>query len=160
MERLINKGVFMRLMRLRKGFYLGLGFALLTSFVVLSKYKFETTELSSISKEEKTMEKRPIYLYKVLTMDDWTKSRKVVHLSSMDSDFIHLSTEDQLNGIIAKYWSDVSEYVVLKVETTKLPGKLILEAIPGGTNKYYHLYNGSIPLSAVVESKIKKQQGC
>ena len=100
------------------------------------------------------MEKRPTYLYKVLSTDDWEKSLKTVRLSSMDADFIHLSTEAQLNRIIDKYWSDASEYVVLKLETAKLPGKLVLEANPGGMNQYYHLYDGSIPLSAIAESKI------
>ncbi|HEX2583141.1 MAG TPA: DUF952 domain-containing protein [Chlamydiales bacterium] len=98
------------------------------------------------------MEEKPTYLYKVLSTDDWAKSRETVHLSSMDADFIHLSTEDQLDRIIKKYWTGVSKYIVLKIETAKLPGELILEANPGGTNKYYHLYNGSIPLTAIVES--------
>jgi uncharacterized protein (DUF952 family) len=60
-----------------------------------------------------------------------------------------------LDKIIEKYWAGVSEYVVLKIETAKLSGKLVLEANPAGTNKYYHLYNGSIPSNAIVESKIK-----
>jgi len=89
-------------------------------------------------------------------MGDWAKSRETVHLPSMDADFIHLSTEDQLERIIKKFWVDVSEYVVLKIETEKLPGKLVLETNPGGTNQYYHLYDGSIPLSAIVETKIIK----
>ncbi len=99
---------------------------------------------------------RPPYLYKVLSMDDWAKSCKTVHLSSADADFIHFSTDDQLDKIIEKYWAGVPEYIVLKIDTRKLQGKLVLEANPGGTNKYYHLYNGSIPLSAVVESKVRK----
>ncbi len=100
------------------------------------------------------MKNRPTYLYKILSIDDWSKSRNSIHLPNMDADFIHFSTENQLNRIIQKYWAGVPEYVILKVETAKLPGELILEANPGGTNKYYHLYNGSIPLSAVAESKI------
>ncbi len=100
-------------------------------------------------------ETRPTYLYKVLSMDDWAKSCKTIHLSSTDADFIHLATEDQLDRIIEKYWAGVSEYVVLKIETARLLGELVLEANPGGTNKYYHLHNGSIPLSSIVESKVK-----
>lgn len=113
-------------------------------------------EKIGLTQMEVKMEERPTYLYKVLSMDDWEKSSETVHLSSMDANFIHLSTEDQLDKIIEKYWAGVSEFVVLKIEATKLSGNLILEANPGGTNKYYHLYNGSIPLSAIVESKIKK----
>jgi uncharacterized protein (DUF952 family) len=108
-----------------------------------------------LAEVEVTVGERPTYLYKVLSMDDWAQSGETVHLSSMDADFIHLSTEDQLDSIIKKYWAGVPEYIVLKIETAKLSGKLVLEANPGGTKQYYHLYNGSIPSSAVVESKIK-----
>ena len=30
---------------------------------------------------------------------------------------------------------------------------MVLEANPGGAAKYYHLYNGSIPLSAVISER-------
>lgn len=112
-------------------------------------------EKIGLRKGEVTVGERPTYLYKVLSVDDWAKSSETVHLSSMDDHFIHLSTEDQLDKIIEKYWAGIPEYVVLKIETAKLPGQLVLEANPGGTNKYYHLYNGSIPLNAIVESEIK-----
>lgn len=94
-----------------------------------------------------------MYLYKVVSIDDWRQSCEKLHLSTMDSDFIHLSTEAQLNKIIEKYWADSAEYMVLKLERAKLSGDLILEANPGGTTKYYHLYNGSIPLDAIIETR-------
>jgi uncharacterized protein (DUF952 family) len=79
---------------------------------------------------------------------------EVVKLNEADQDFIHLAREDQLDRIVGKYWDKNPEYVVLKIDTKKLPGKVVFEANPGGENKYYHLYDGSIPLKAVVESKI------
>src|SRR5262245_38716782 len=96
------------------------------------------------------------HLYKVLSVEGWQKSQgmEVVKLTNADQDFIHLAREDQLDKIVGKYWDKVPEYVVLKIDTTKLPGKLVFEANPGGENKYYHLYGGSIPLKAVIESKI------
>lgn len=101
----------------------------------------------------------PEYLYKVLSLKNWKASehQQEIKLSEEDKEFIHLSKEDQLARIIEKYWSGSAEYVILKVETSKLPGKLVFEANPGGTNKYYHLYNGSIPSKAIVEFKIVKQ---
>ncbi len=101
----------------------------------------------------------PQYLYKVLSVEDWKESQGMesVKLAAADHDFIHLSTEDQLNRIVEKYWGNVPEYVVLKIDTTKILGKLVFEANPGGNNKYYHLYNGSIPLSAVVKSNTIKR---
>lgn len=100
----------------------------------------------------------PKYLFKILSLEDWKESqgKEFVKLSTEDRDFIHLAKEDQLDKIIDKYWSKVPDFIVLKVDAAKLPGKLILEANPGGTNKYYHLYEGSIPSSAVVEAIHKK----
>ena len=104
-------------------------------------------------------EMTPQYLYKVISVEDWTKSqgKESVKLTDADQDFIHLAREDQLGRIVGKYWDKVPEYVVLKIDTKKLPGKLVFEANPGGENKYYHLYEGSIPLKAVVGSKVIKK---
>lgn len=100
----------------------------------------------------------PKYLYKVVAIENWEEShgQKEIKLAKDDAAFIHLSTKDQLGRIIEKYWSKAPGYVVLKVETKKLHGKLLLEANPGGTNQYYHLYDGSIPLDAVVDSETVK----
>lgn len=111
-----------------------------------------------IAQNDKADEATPAFLYKVVSAEDWKASQtaKVVKLPSTDSAFIHLAKFDQLDRVLTKYWADVPEFVVLKVDTTKLPGKLVFETNPGNTNKYYHLYNGSIPLDAVVDSKVFK----
>ena len=94
----------------------------------------------------------PHYLYKVLSVEDWKASQgsKQVKLSADDSAFIHLSTEEQLPRILEKYWVDVPHYVILKLDSSRLKGKLVLEANPGGSNRYWHLYDGSIPIDAIV----------
>ncbi len=98
----------------------------------------------------------PVYLYKILSFSHWnaSQSRSDLTLSEDDDAFIHLSTEDQLEKIIEKFWPNVSQYVILKIKTELLEGKLVYEANPGGTNKYYHLYQGRIPLISIVEAKI------
>lgn len=115
----------------------------------------DSTVMKQIQKEEK-----PEYLYKVLSLVDWnnSQSKSFVILSKEDKDFIHLSKQDQLDKIIDKYWSNVPEFVVLKLDTHQLPGNLVYETNPGGTHKYYHLYSGSIPLSAIVEVKKSKSK--
>lgn len=60
-------------------------------------------------------EKKPQYLYKVVSMEDWAKSCLSIHLSTMDSQFIHLSTEEQLDRILEKFWANASQYVLLKL---------------------------------------------
>ncbi len=99
------------------------------------------------------------YLYKILSKPNWeaSKSKKSVVLSADDDDFIHFSKEDQLQKICSKYWGHISEYYILKIEIKKLKGRLAYETNPGGTSKYYHLYDGEIPLEAVVDATLHKK---
>lgn len=102
----------------------------------------------------------PQYLYKILSLRNWeaTQNIKAVQLPPEDDVFIHFSTEEQLERIIKKYWADAPQLVVLKIESNQLKGRLVFEANPGGTSKYYHLYDGFIPCRAIVESRIIYQQ--
>lgn len=104
-------------------------------------------------------EQTPKYLYKVLTIENWNGSQgqKNLKLASADDDFIHFSKEDQLERITSKFFADIPEYVILKIESAKLPGRMVYETNPGGSAKYYHLYDGFIPLDSIVESKIIKK---
>ncbi len=93
----------MRLRGIRNLIFLGLGVSLFSFHEKSEQPKIE------FEKKEVKMEEKPAYLYKVLSMEDWGKSKAAVHLSDMDRQFIHLSTENQLDKIIEKYWSDASE---------------------------------------------------
>lgn len=99
--------------------------------------------------------KQPDFLYKILSLESWTASQKntELQLTQFDAEFIHLSTLEQLDKIQKKFWGGVSHYIVLKLSTAKLQGTLKYEKNPGGETKYYHLYNGRIPLNAIVEAK-------
>lgn len=98
------------------------------------------------------MDQVPEYLYKVVSPEDWRKSQlqQEVVLSSIDVDFIHLAKEDQVAHVVQKFWGD-RDCIILKLASKKLSGHLIYEKNPGGTTQYYHLYEGSIPLDAVVD---------
>lgn len=108
----------------------------------------------------KEINQSPRYLYKILSLRNWlaTQNRKTVQLSAEDNAFIHFSTEDQLERIVGKYWSDAPQLVILKIDSTKLEGRLAFETNAGGTTKYYHLYDGFIPFNSILESKIVYQQ--
>ena len=96
--------------------------------------------------------KKPEYLFKIVTTENWEKSQAVGHIipSAIDSSFIHLSTEEQLPRIANKFFAN-QPHLILKLETKKLIGELKFETNPGGSTKFYHLYNGKIPLEAVVK---------
>lgn len=106
---------------------------------------------------EKTHE-IPQYLYKILSLQNWqaTQNENTVQLSSADDTFIHFSTEDQLDRIIEKYWANEPAFIILKIDSSKLEGSLEFETNPGGSTPYYHLYNGFIPYSSILESTIKE----
>ncbi len=97
-------------------------------------------------------ESAPRYLYKVVSVEDWKRSvaGNQVALSPIDEEFVHLATREQLSHVEKKFWAG-REYLILKIETEKMGGRLIHETNPGGVTKYYHLYDGVIPLEAVVE---------
>ncbi len=97
--------------------------------------------------------KEPKHLYIILSNQDWQESqmKTTVVITTHEDVFIHLATEGQLDRIIEKYWSSVPQHVVLKLDTARLEGKLVYEVNPGGSTKYYHLYNGAIPLNSVIE---------
>lgn len=98
----------------------------------------------------------PKYLYKILSLENFRKSEEQenLFLHPDDKAFIHFSMEDQLPRIQEKYWSGVSECLVLTIDVSKLVGDLVFEANPGGERKYYHLYDGRIRLNAISSKKI------
>jgi len=102
----------------------------------------------------------PHYLFKILSTKDWKESQgqPCLKLSSYDIKFIHLCTETQIDRIVEKFYGNEEQVIVIKVETPKLSGKLIKEKNPGGFTEYYHLYEGSIPMSSVVDHNVQKVQ--
>lgn len=97
----------------------------------------------------------PEYLYKIVSLEEWQKSllHNEIALSSMDKEFIHLAKEEQVVHVAQKFWGNM-DYIVLKLASKKLVGRLVYETNPGGSTQYYHLYEGNIPLDAVVEVTI------
>ena len=93
----------------------------------------------------------PDHLYKIVSPEQWQKSQKKVVTSSIDKDFIHLAKEDQVPNVVKKFWNN-RDYIVLKLVSKKLVGRLIYETNPEGSTRYYHLYEGTIPIEAVVEA--------
>ncbi len=106
--------------------------------------------------EQSQIQEQPEFLYKIVSSEDWQKSlsQKEIVNSAMDKDFIHLATEEQLPRIAEKFWKD-KDYIILKLITNKLVGRLIYEANPNGATKFYHLYEGTIPLKSVVDVILK-----
>jgi uncharacterized protein (DUF952 family) len=101
------------------------------------------------------MSTTPKYLYKIVSPEEWQKSTQEGYViqSSLDHSFIHLAKDEQISHVVQKFWQDQA-YVILTLETEQLEGDLRLETNPGGTTLYYHLYEGRIPLHAVVYAHV------
>ncbi len=114
----------------------------------------------NMSSTEAETNEIPDYLFKITSLRNWqaTQNRKSVALSAEDDVFIHFAKESQIEKVLAKYWSDAPQVVILKIDSSKLEGKLVYEANTGKTTKYFHLYSGFIPFNSVVESKIVYRQ--
>lgn len=95
----------------------------------------------------------PSFLYKIVAIEQWEKSQSLdqLILSANDKEFIHFSTEDQVQKTADKFFKDL-DYIVLKISVEKLPHPPIFECNPGGVTKYYHLYDGYVPLSSVIDT--------
>lgn len=97
----------------------------------------------------------PPFLYKIVSPEAWEESllQDQVARTAIDIDFIHLSSEEQVAQTAQKFWNG-KDYILLKIDTNKLLGNLVFETNPGGSTKYYHLYEGIIPLDAIVEINV------
>ena len=131
----------------------GFNLFLITSFSYL--LPLSAAEYAKVETKMGTIE-APKFLYKLLSIQDWADSRQknFVQLSQVDHPFVHLATENQLEKVAEKFWATIPQYVILKLETSQLAGRLVYEANPAGTNKYYHLYDGAIPLKSIVEVQL------
>lgn len=128
----------------------------LLSLCLLSNLGYtENSTKENISKEGTAVSST--YVYKIMTLSDWQESQKLGFLkpSALDlkSNFMHLSEEQQVKGTIDKFMKGEANIIVLKLDTSKFIGRLVKEKNPGGNTEYFHLYDGKIPLEAVVESK-------
>src|SRR3989339_826350 len=88
--------------------------------------------------KETIMDRSPRYLYKILSLRNWqaSQNRKTVQLSADDELFVHFSMENQLERIIGKHWANTPQFVILKIDSSKLKGTLTFETNPGGITKY------------------------
>ncbi len=125
------------------------------NYVQNSPVEFESPFIIGIAqKHGESVEKQtPKHLYKIVSMDQWeqSKNKNNLILSDMDKDFIHFSTNaDQVNYVVNKYWKN-KPYILLTIDTQKTPGAYKLEWNSKKTDQFWHLYNGGLPHSAIVE---------
>ena len=100
-----------------------------------------------------------MYIYHILLPNEWEtrKNNSFYEAPSLATEgFIHCSFEEQLNTVIDRYYSGISELVILKIDVSKLSSKLVAE--PSTANDVYpHVY-GPIDLESVIEVERRTNQ--
>ena len=96
-------------------------------------------------------------IYHVTTPANWEKykGRPSYQTESLATEgFIHCSYENQLPGVLKRYFSGAEKVMVLTIDTEKLKSKLVAETSTGG-EVFPHLY-GRLNHSAVsnVEERV------
>ncbi len=100
----------------------------------------------------------PARLYKITTPDLWAQSKNGDRLILAELDkgaFIHLAEESDVERISKKFFPNEQQLIVLELDPKLLIGRLVFEKNPGGSQEYYHLYDGHIPIKAI--SKVSEK---
>jgi len=92
-------------------------------------------------------------IYHVTSAADWkaAQERGAYESPSLPNEgFIHCSQEEQVAGVLERYFSGKKDLVKLVINTDKLKSQFIYEWSPSTTDTFPHVY-GPINLDAVIE---------
>lgn len=92
-------------------------------------------------------------IYHVTTKDDWKAAQEkgfYEHPSLKDEGFIHCSQEQQVAGVLERYFSGKTGLVKLVIDTDKLTSKYIYDWSPSTEDTFPHIY-GPINMDAVTD---------
>ena len=98
-----------------------------------------------------------MFIYHIVLPEIWEQVRNEPlyrHESLAAEGFIHCSYDDQLGGVIGRYYAGHDELVVLTIDTDKVAARLVAEPSTGG-DIYPHIY-GPLNMSAVVSADARQ----
>ncbi len=96
-----------------------------------------------------------MYIYHIVLPEIWetVKNEPLYRHDSLASEgFIHCSYEDQLSGVIDRYYADAESLVILTIDPELLATRLVAEPSTGG-EIYPHIY-GPLNVSAVIKTDL------
>ena len=92
-------------------------------------------------------------IYHVTTKQEWTNATEQGFYESPslnEEGFIHCSQENQVAGVLERYFAGKKDLVKLVIDTDKLNSKFVFEWSPSTQDTFPHVY-GTINLDAVVD---------
>lgn len=90
-------------------------------------------------------------IYHLVPKLEWEREKTsefFVPLSLAKVGFIHCSTKDQILATANRKYSGVADLLLLVIDTTKIPVKIIYELSKGSGEKHPHIY-GKLPIAAI-----------
>ncbi len=91
-------------------------------------------------------------IYHVVTKSSWKQALQQEYYeaaSLVTEGFIHLSKEEQVEGVLQRYYKNVPALLLLHVDESKLVAELKYELSPSLNEMFPHLY-GRLNLDAVI----------
>jgi uncharacterized protein (DUF952 family) len=91
-------------------------------------------------------------IYHVTTKSEWETALSIGRYeapSLLSEGFIHLSKEDQVSGVLDRYYKGISDLVLLHVDESQLSAELKYELSPSVNQEFPHLF-GALNIEAVV----------
>ena len=92
-------------------------------------------------------------IYHITTKAEWDKAIEKGSYetpSLTEEGFIHCSLENQIAGVLERYFSGKKDLVKLVIDTDKLSSKYVFEWSPSIQDTFPHVY-GAINTDAVIE---------
>ncbi|MBS1656449.1 MAG: DUF952 domain-containing protein [Bacteroidetes bacterium] len=92
-------------------------------------------------------------IYHVTTAADWKAAQQngsYISPSLKEEGFIHCSQEEQVAGVLQRYFAGKTNLLKLVIDTNKLTSKYVFEWSPSTADTFPHIY-GPVNLDAVVE---------
>lgn len=84
-----------------------------------------------------------------LTDDAVTMSTRGVTLA--EEGFVHCSFAEQVGATAARYYGDLAEIVLLRIDAGRVTGEIVVEDLIGSGEAFPHIY-GPIDIAAVVDA--------
>ena len=98
------------------------------------------------------MPDNPSHIYHVATIEGISeaKSSGNYHCDSLKEEgFIHCCKQEQLKGVLERYYQGASNLQLLEIASDKLDAKLVYENTTGGEELFPHIY-GPINMTSVI----------
>ena len=94
-------------------------------------------------------------IYHIAFADAWNEAKQkgyYEHPTLKNEGFIHCSLENQVAGVLERYFQGEKDLLKLVIDTDKLTSKYIFDWSPSTADTYPHIY-GPINLDAVIKTE-------